>query len=691
MNKLFLAICFIFADCAVAAARTATISDVGQIPQKQENRQETAPEVKEVTAEYMENFLINRLKNAVIMPQEKALGDANNSGMHVEPSDEAKAMMAEQEKGTFQRIYERAINRADAEAAQYRGDLARQDENWQQNIEAQRQAWENPDFPVINVFLPPKGEKVVVPAQEHIPYLFNQIEILPNGMVSFNQTIIVVANGEKLKKGLTLPLPKYSTDRFGKRQKAEYSLLSVTINGQAADYKISESGDKILLVPAVNYEIEPGVYQYNFQYVSDRLIRSYDTFDEFYWDISGSAWNLVVARAGAIVILPPGIQSLGQNVFIGYPGALRDDITLITKEADNVIGFASQSPLFIGEGMHLILSLPQGTGGMTSWGQKFTWLLSDWGDILLSGGALLFIMFSYLISWKYIRSNRSQPKIRLRKNAEILRFLRSGSFDKRSFIAFLLELYRKNIIDIESADETILLIKKTDHLKSLDKAEQKAVAAIFPGGESVVNVNAQNALRFRRAYKLIEKLTRRKIQRFVLMLNSGYLFFSVGMLLIAEIAIAWLQIDRLFSFGVLLCGSLICGFGLLLWRLRPMKKYQIWLVRLAAVLICIPGLALLTAIVSPAAAVMILLAIYTIRDYTGIYAQRNGLLKRQIAESNDVYAYLEKNAANLVLGRDFSSQQANIWAFELEKLYPSTPKIADSYKLDAAAKLLSRF
>lgn len=42
-------------------------------------------------------------------------------------------------------------------------------------------------------------------------------------------------------------------------------------------------------------------------------------------------------------------------------------------------------------------------------------------------------------------------------------------------------------------------------MKSLERRERKAVGHLFPGKESVVRADAQNLLKFKRAFKLIEK------------------------------------------------------------------------------------------------------------------------------------------------------------------------------------------
>lgn len=105
-----------------------------------------------------------------------------------------------------------------------------------------------------------------------------------------------------------------------------------------------------------------------------------------------------------------------------------------------------------------------------------------------------------------------------------------------------------------------MLIKKTDDLKSLERRERKAVGHLFPGKESVVRADAQNLLKFKRAFKLIEKNTLSRFKSLSLKLSAGYLFFSIGMLLLAEAAIASLSVSFGQIFAVELAGSVTLAF-----------------------------------------------------------------------------------------------------------------------------------
>ena len=68
---------------------------------------------------------------------------------------------------------------------------------------------EEPDVPTVSVPLP-SGRRVLAPAQEHIPYLLSYIDIEANGYLKIEDTIIIVANGNKFAHGLQRVFNKYA-------------------------------------------------------------------------------------------------------------------------------------------------------------------------------------------------------------------------------------------------------------------------------------------------------------------------------------------------------------------------------------------------------------------------------------------------------------------------------------------------
>lgn len=687
MKKLFLAICFIIAGSSQLQARVQEVLDMSSVPQPQQQTQTTNPKVTEVSADGLGKFLMTRIQSTVIQDPK----DVKTEAMFVAPSDDPVGV--EKEKGTFQKIYEEAMQRATA-GEQYQGqreDLAAISADMADTREQQQQEWDVPDFPVINALLPPDNRREVVPAREHIPYLMTNIEILSNGMTKFNETVVVVANGNKLRHGLTKALPKYIYSRENKPQKVDYSLLGVTVNDQPIDYKMVEQGERILFIPQNDYELEPGVYTYNFKYVNSQGIWDYGDFKEFYWDVNGSAWNLIVAKAGATVTLPPGIAPLGQEFYLGYPQYLRSDWITLVRENDTTYGYAAQNPLFIGEGFHLIISLPEDAVMNPTFSQKLMLKIDRYSDILFSLLGLAAIWISFVVSWKFIKASKGQLKFSLKKNGIMLRYLAFNKFDLASFGSFLLELYKKNIIDIQKADDTILLIKRTDNLHSLSKAEKKAVEQLFANNEAVLNVNKSNFLKIKRAAVYLEKELHSKLRNYIIKLNSGYLFFSLGMLAITEFFIAAMKVNVYPVWSLELLTTLVMLVGIIVFNLKMLKLYTRIIAKVIGIIIIMAGFAMQSALISPWAVLFILLSLIIISIYTSSYAQRNGLLREQIREASDMRNILLQRKENLMLGRDIVNQQANIMALNLVTEFNSDEKQKNEYfKLDAVQALIDK-
>lgn len=683
MKKLFLAICFSLLLAEAAQAKVTEILDQSQLP-KAEMPKQNEVKVKPVDAEELSEFLSERLERTLIQPRSEIRTNAADT----QPSESSMQAAAESEKSIFQKMYESALQRLDQQDAA----AARRDLNTPQlhdTAPKQQQEWEAPNFPVIRTALPPAGQQVLVPAREHIPYLMSNIEILPDGTVKFTDTAVVVANGQKLRNGLTKALPKEVFSRNREGQKITYTLVGVSVNGQNLPYKLSETRDSFLIIPEEDYVLEPGVYTYKFEYMADNLLWDYGDFKEFYWDVTGSIWNLVIARAGATLSLPDGADPLGQEIFVGHPQNLDTRMTALINPSPNVWGYSATRPLFVGEGLHLVVSLPEKATAAPSWDRLLMRSFEQYGDIYISLVTFLAIAISFLLSWKYIRADKGQLKVSLKKTPPMLRYLAYNRYDFKSFGGFLLELYRKNIIDIQQADDTILLIKRTDNLKTLNRYEQKAVNYLFTQDEPVFNINKNNLLKIRRAAKEIEKDLRRSLRAFLLKLNSGYLFFSLGMLFLGELFIALSGSNAAASFAILALSTLVLIAGGIIFTFPCQRLWSNILVKTAGSLLILPAFIIMAAVVSLWSILLIILSLLAIGHYTTAYAQRNGLLKSHIADIGKLRSYLGKHHDNILLGREIANQQPTIWVLDMEDDFLTDP-VGEYNKLVTMKALMNK-
>ncbi len=691
MKKLFFAICFITLFGPNAEAAITQMHDEIELHQHEADQnmkmRQPAP-LKGVPADYesFRNFIRERSK---IVAQTPLSVVQNASTMNAQGDVEFIAKQ-KQNKSTFEQIYEEAMERLNLLENNKPADLINtpallpeaieQKQNEQQNTP--KQTPEN-EIDVVSITLP-TGQTVLAPAKEHIPYLTSKIEILPNGIVHIKETVNLIANGIKLKYGLSKALPKYSISRTGVKNATIPYLNSVKINGTDVPYQLKDAGDRYLIVPKDKLPLQPGVYTYEFDYMLDRKLWYYDDRNEFYWDVTGSFWNLAISQAIATVRLPIDVNPLGQNMFIGYaPNYLTDIYSTITKDkATNALGFTSTMPLYAGEGMHILISIPKKGFLEPDFNKKFEWFIEDYGDIIFSLFGLIAIVIAYIISWRYINSGNDNMKAELQKTPAMLRMLINGTFDKVSFGSFLLDLFRRNIIDLKAEDDTLQIIKKTDNLSRLNKFEKKALQQIIGPKEFSVSIDRTNALKLKRAYKIIEKDTFKRIRLLTLKLNAGYIFFSCAMLALSELAMAWLNVNTPETFGVLISTTLTLAFYVWVLKTKFKNKFIGIIAKIFAVILIILAVMIMCLHIHFVSALFIAAMVLAIFTYTNLFATRKGLLKNNIKDALAFKQNLVDNARTVVLGGQFKIQQANIYALNAQQSYPKSFDIAKDYRLD---------
>ncbi len=686
MRKLFFAICFSF-YCSTAIAATRGVLDINQAQnqaqalnfEEQQKINEERRNLAKMSKEEMDDYLRERLENVVITSLDNDDGLGGNSSVSIQKSEEALAMEKESQKGFFERIYDNAMSNlkntskprekaplytdgklilpSAAEQALYR-----QYQNIQDN---------KPQGPVIETNLPPLNEKVLIPAMEHIPYYFSKIEILPDAFGKFTDTIVVVANNNKVKNGITRAFPKYLLNREGQRQKLSYNLIDVKINGKEIPYKIVNRGNYVFFEPEIDLGLTPGVYQFSFEYTINNIILAYDNFDEFYWNITGNVWNLIIARAGAVIDFPPQTQMLGQIALTGYPGAWNENNVDFVAHPNqkNILAFSAKNPLFIGESVNLIVSVPKGSVNIQSFNGKLLQFISEYGNILFAFLGLLAILGSYLLSWRDFEKNPQKYQKNSTRNPYLMRYVLKNHIDNKNFGIFLLELYRKNIIDIEKNDENIFLVKKTDNYSSLSKNERKAMTYLFANHEAILNVNQNNMFKFKKAMQYILKESKKQATFFKLKLNLPYIAFGLTMLILTQMAISLIESDfsYYFSFFMSIDALLILFISLLFIRFK--RKWLNILLKTEAILAIGGTVFFLLAIVNLSSALLILASMIAIFLFANIFSQPDCLLNSALINAQGISKHLKENSDVIALGNEFSRSQATIFALDCEDAY----------------------
>ncbi len=702
MRKLFFAIYFITGIMLIATAWAGTRELIDPVeinkvknnqdissPQKVEKTNQDIPATKEEFIEYIRE----RAKKATKSKRSEIDGE---SGLSVIHSEEYIAQQAQSNKSTFQKMYEEALSKVTLDeythpiedlrpTAPSDGKL-----NSQMALENIQQQSQKLGFEVINIDLP-NGQRVTAPAKEHIPYMSSKIDIMPDGMIRIKDTVTVIANGQKLKYGLVKALPKYSVSRNGVKNSTIPYLNSVKINNTDIQYTIKDAFDRFLIVPKKQLPLQPGIYTYEFDYILDRKLWYYKDFNEFYWDVTGSYWNLAISTAIAAVRLPINVKPIGQNLMVGFlPNEITEQGTVISMNTrTNSLGFASEMPLLAGEGMFVLVRIPKSGFIEPDFNKKFKWFVEDYGEMLFALLGLIMILGAYWISWKNIdRSAKDSAKIKFKRTPALYRMLAKGIYDKVSFGAFLIEIFQKGAINIVNENGKISLVKRTDNLSKFDYYYKKAIKQIFGSKKTTFAVENSSAITLNKASKLIEKDTHKRLKWLLLKLNAGYVIFSCIMLLAAELAIAMLKVDTWQIFGVLVASTITIAFyWWILFAKINNKVLSIVAKSFAAVLIIISAL-VMTAYIHVVPVLLIVAMIFVIFKYSRLFAKRDGLIRHNVVDAKNMAEHLKNDAEQIVLGQQFAINQPNIFALGAQSAYTKNKNIGDVYKMDIVEDIL---
>lgn len=155
---------------------------------------------------------------------------------------------------------------------------------------------------------------IPVLAKEKIESFDSLIQVQTDGSMIVTETLRVHHEGINIRRGIYRDLPT--------RKGEKYELLGVTRNGypepsfveRSSDYyRINTGDDSFLPHPATStFEIKYKVWN---------IPKSYDGYDEVYWNVTGDQWSFPIENVSARIELPYGADIIQQASYVGYIGS----------------------------------------------------------------------------------------------------------------------------------------------------------------------------------------------------------------------------------------------------------------------------------------------------------------------------------------------------------------------------------
>ncbi len=662
------------ASILLATPIKADVRSVSEQPLPQEfniqkNEQDLAKLYKEIPdlndKEAVQSYLKKRLSviqkanmtaEEVATPRSISIVDVNN--------------LKEKQKNTlssYEKIYQESIKQAEKNSP-LNAETKIDGEFYEFVPSAINQEQFIPDFPYVTIKLSDKKE-IMAPAEEHIAYFLTTINIEATGLLNITEKIIFVSNNESFPTGFFRILPKYSYSRNNNKRRYDITLKSVSINGVDHPYKMTEIGNYIYIEPQKPLNLPTGIYTYEFNYLVDRAIWSYNDFDELYWDITARTIINVIGSANALVTLPNGKEFMAQNAIVSTKDNLHATRVNIVDIAKNILGFSDTEALAVGDDIHLYITLSKDTLIAPDFTKKYLWFIQDFGAVFFAFLSMLAIIVAYYLSLKQIRQNKDKTKANIKRTPAIFRFINSNIFDSRSLLAEILELISKNMIALAEQEKIPVLIKKTDNLQKLSKSSQKLMNILFPAAETSLPATELSKLKLKRAYTYLKKNVYKELTFYKFKLNSLYLLSSILMLLCGMIASSLTAINPWHTFWVIFVCSLLMSPFIFVTSIKYRRKIVNITVKLFSGLFILVIAAWMSIYTSKLYAVLIILSIAYIIYYSRTFSRRSGLLRNKIKETEEYKSYLQKNPELTIKAPDFPIRAPYIYAFELEHKY----------------------
>ena len=112
-----------------------------------------------------------------------------------------------------------------------------------------------------------------IQAAERITKFHSDIAIGDDGLMTITETISVIAEGEKIRRGIYRDIPvRYDTGFFGLKQNIPFELRAVSCDGTESPYREENHGIfRRIYIGSRNVELPAGPHTYTIQYTTRQL------------------------------------------------------------------------------------------------------------------------------------------------------------------------------------------------------------------------------------------------------------------------------------------------------------------------------------------------------------------------------------------------------------------------------------
>lgn len=335
---------------------------------------------------------------------------------------------------------------------------------------------------------------------ERITNYASDITVARNGGLTVTETISVMVQDDQIRHGIFRDFPTTYTDKFDRRMRVSFTVLSVTRDGFSEPYDIAniEAGQRIKIGDA-NVLLPPGPHTYTITYTTDGQIRFFDKYDELYWNVTGNFWKFAIDQAEATVHLPAGAHILQSASYTGAAGA-RADNAASEKLSDSVIRFRTTEALQANEGLTIAVGFNKGAVLPPSAAELRADFIRDNASMIVAiAGVLILLVYFSVTWWSFGRDPKHGTIIPLFAppkdfSPAAVRYVHRMAYDRKAYAASLIDMAVKGYLTISEEDGTYTLTRtgKSEAECGLADTESAIAGRLFDGPHDAIVMRQKN-------------------------------------------------------------------------------------------------------------------------------------------------------------------------------------------------------
>ena len=328
----------------------------------------------------------------------------------------------------------------------------------------------------------------------HVDILINK-----DRTINVTEKIKVYATRSQIERGIVRTIPQTRTDKNGKTFRYNIDLESVKHNGQKSNYFEDSSDDFTIKIGDKDILIPTGIHDYEIKYAIKGQIGFFDTYDELYWNATGTEWNFPIEKASVTIILPDSTTAIQSACYTGSSGSTQTNCN--SKIVGNQTYFEA-SNLDNYEGLTVAVGFPKGIV-LPPPPPTF---LEIYGSAILFGCAFSALLYLLVLNWIKFGRDPQTPTIVTQfyppesLSPAAVNMIINENYDESSATYSIVNLATKGYIQITDTSEKMFGIfdKKSYELNRIKVSDNE----IASEEQSIINTifNSKGKVSFTGTY-----------------------------------------------------------------------------------------------------------------------------------------------------------------------------------------------